>query len=97
MYIKSGFSDMTTPQVKLTIIPLLLLVFVAIMISSCAGTTLENTLGVDPDDNAVLCATADIDATWSESRISYKRIELPSEFQVTPTELAALVSACGSN
>lgn len=68
-----------------------------LFLTSCAGLTLENSIGVDPDDNAVLCATADIDPTWTESRIEYKRIELPKDFKVTPEQLAELVRACQGN
>lgn len=75
----------------------LLILIPVIFLASCAGLTIENSIGVDPDDNAVLCATADMDPAWTESRIEYKRIELPKDFKVTPEELAELVRACQGN
>jgi hypothetical protein len=76
---------------------IVILTVAVLMLSGCAGMTLENSIGVDPTDNAVLCATATIDPAWSESTIQYKRIEIPSSMEVTPDQLATLVRACQGN
>jgi hypothetical protein len=75
----------------------IILLISAFLLSSCAGMTLENSIGVDPQDNAVLCATATIDPAWSESTIQYKRIEIPGSMEVTPDQMATLVRACQGN
>jgi len=61
--------------------------------SGCQSINPE-AIGVDAQDNAALCIEAMLDPTWSESRVSYRRIELPSGYVVTPEQLAELIRAC---
>jgi hypothetical protein len=75
----------------------IILILTAFLLTSCAGVTLENSIGVDPDDNAVLCATANVDPAWTETTITYKRVEIPASMEVTPDQLATLVRACQGN
>lgn len=63
-------------------------------LTGCASS-LESTIGVDPEDNAVLCAVAEIRPMWTDSTATYKRIELPKGQNVTPEQLADIVRACG--
>lgn len=72
----------------------IIMLLIVCALTGCAGMTIENSIGVDPDDNAALCASADIDPAWSESNLKYTRVELPRDFTVTPSELAELLRAC---
>ncbi len=70
------------------------LVFALVLVTGCAGVTLENTIGIDETDNGVLCANVEIRPVWTKSTAVYSRIELPSGAQVTPEQLAELIAAC---
>jgi len=70
------------------------IVFALVLVTGCAGVTLENTIGIDPDDNGVLCANVEIRPVWTKSAAVYSRIELPRSQQVTPEQLVELVAAC---
>jgi len=66
---------------------------IILLATGCQSFNPES-IGVDAQDNAVLCLRASVDPAWSESQLSYNSIELPKGYQVTPEQLAELIRAC---
>lgn len=64
------------------------------LLGGCQSINLEESIGVDATDNAVICASVSVDPTWSESNALYRRVELPQGYVVSPEQLAELLSAC---
>ncbi len=63
-------------------------------LASCASFNLEDSIGIGPEDNAILCVRAKVDPAWSESGADYTRIELPASLDLktlTPELATALV------
>ena len=65
-----------------------------VLLTGCQSIDLESSIGVDPTDNALICASVSVDPAWSESTATYRRIELPAGYSVTPEQLAELLAAC---
>lgn len=73
------------------------LVVLALCMTTLAGCTtaggLDAAIGVEPGENAVMCARVDIDPLWSESSASYRRAEVPDGVDIrtlTPEQIRAL-------
>ena len=65
-----------------------------VLLTGCQSIDLESSIGVDPTDNALICASVSVDPAWSESTATYRRIELPAGYSVSPEQLAELLAAC---
>jgi hypothetical protein len=72
----------------------ILILLLLVSLAGCQSIDLESSIGVDPTDNALICASVNVDPAWSESSATYRRIELPQGYSVTPEQLAELLSAC---
>lgn len=76
---------------KLTVLALSLLALTACQ--SFDANSLDNTVGVGADDNAVQCIKANVDGYFTDSNASTTRIEFPSNLNLgtlTPELVAAL-------
>ncbi len=63
------------------------------ILTGCAGLQLDDSIGVAPGENAIMCARLDVDPVWSESSASYRRAEIPDGANLkdlTPEQIAAL-------
>lgn len=71
----------------------LVVVVAALSVVGCGPTMLDDSIGVAPGENAIMCAHVDLDPAWSESRASYRRAEIPEGAKLedlTPEQIAAL-------
>ncbi len=64
-------------------------------LTGCANMDIEQTIGVGPDDNAILRVEAHIDPAWSESSADYCRTEFPAGFDITKLSPEQLEAATG--
>lgn len=73
----------------------LLVVLVACFVGlqACASFDLEQSIGVGPEDNAILRVEAHIDPAWSESSADYCRTEFPADLDISTLSPEQLESA----
>lgn len=72
---------------------LLFFIACAVALAGCTtGANIEDSIGVGPEDNAILRVEAHIDPAWSESSADYCRTEFPASVDVstlTPEQIEA--------
>jgi hypothetical protein len=57
--------------------------FSALFVAGCSGMSsniLEDTIGVGPDDNAVLCVEVEVPGRYTGTTVRAKRLEFPAAF-----------------
>lgn len=84
----------TTAIVRSCTKALVVLMVLAMIISlaACGTLSIEESIGVGADDNAILRVEAHVDPAWSESSADYCRTEFPKNVDVTmlsPEQLEA--------
>jgi len=73
---------------------IMIVAFCAFCLTGCANLDLDEAIGVARGENAVMCARVEIDPTFTESRASYRRAEIPDSAKLsdlTPEQIAALM------
>jgi len=75
-----------------------ILVFVCVltMLTGCSSLDLEDSIGVGPEDNAILCVRAEASflASIFGSKVSGERIEVPKDVELTVEEISSLIDDC---
>jgi hypothetical protein len=67
-------------------------IVIVLALAGCQSVDLEQSIGVGPDDNAILRVEAHVDPAWTESTADYCRTEFPAGFDIstlTPEQLEA--------
>ena len=63
---------------------LLIVLLTIITLTGCQNSQfLEDSIGVGEDDNAFMCVTINVPGRYTGSTVRAKRVEFPSEFNVT--------------
>jgi hypothetical protein len=60
--------------------------FTALFVAGCSSVTtnvLEETVGVGPEDNAILCVELVVPGRWTGTIVKVKRLEFPKDFDTS--------------
>ena len=60
-----------------------LLMLLPALLAGCATNTIENTIGVDPTDNAIMCVEVEVPGRLTGTMMRAKRLEFPANFDLS--------------